>query len=427
MQPTNSASDEKPSLFASFISRIHEDWLTEKRCKLEIKSKDIFSDDFDTTFSNEIRALMYAYGDVRDPNWISVLTMTKHLRNYINTLLIDANKIANMRGDKLLEHQSILFLFRKNKEKLQRLLTYMKIKDYKSTLVKKSFEYNPEISEEGPRVKDCAQFLGEILPPEEVNEIRDQKVINLGSQRRLQRNDYRTQNMSNEEYMEFVERQQCSFLKNGLASFGNWLMQDYVTSLEPTTLSLEIMNFLVRDYIAEVIDEVLLQRDGKRGPLYFSSSSPRHFQSKSPSPSQASPSSRLSSLTERPISKPSDSRRSRISAIVNIYNDSPQALLRSNEDDATILPEEIDSAVDELKAIYSPFTLKERFRTARKETAETNLEPSDETTDRTLTTSNITLQGHEYQALTGGSCKPEFLSTSKTKSKKVDAGGDVTS
>ncbi|KFM61429.1 Transcription initiation protein SPT3-like protein, partial [Stegodyphus mimosarum] len=210
-------------------------------------------------FYEEIRSMMYTFGNCQEPLAQSVYLVEKILRDQMNKLLCKATEAAFTRGGHNISHEDLLFVIRKNRIVVKRLMQYLEIMDMKAVLYRRA-KLNldtayPGQLPRGLRVKVCLAFLDYLDESGALGSVLDEYVDDpVGNERMLRRNRM-TLRMSTEEYMKFSEMLSASFFPGGKAEkFKGWLLKDNVTPLLPTKLAVEIINFLARETVAQIVD-----------------------------------------------------------------------------------------------------------------------------------------------------------------------------
>ncbi|XP_053793685.1 transcription initiation protein SPT3 homolog isoform X1 [Vidua chalybeata] len=252
-----------------------------------------------TSFTLELQSMMFSLGDARRPlhetailvedivhtqlinltpgsvswQWFGLtgLTVCQSLSssypvrgctslNY-QALLQQAAEVSQMRGSRVISAEDLLFLMRKDKKKLRRLLKYMFFRDYKSKIVK-GIEEDDLLEDKfnsnntNKRQKLAQDFLnsidqtGELLAMFEDDEIDDVK------QERMERAERQTRTMDSVQYAEFCESRQLSFSKKA-SKFRDWLDCSSM-EIKPNAVAMEILAYLAYETVAQLVDLALL-------------------------------------------------------------------------------------------------------------------------------------------------------------------------
>ncbi|XP_069879714.1 transcription initiation protein SPT3 homolog isoform X3 [Dipodomys merriami] len=216
------------------------------------------------SFATELQSMMFSLGDARRPLHETAVLVEDVVHTQLVNLLQQAAEVSQLRGARVISAEDLLFLIRKDKKKLRRLLKYMFIRDYKSKIVKGIDE--DDLLEEklsgssntNKRQKIAQDFLtsidqtGELLAMFEDEEIDDVK------QERMERAERQTRIMDSVQYAEFCESRQLSFSKKA-SKFRDWLDCGSM-EIKPNVIAMEILAYLAYETVAQLVDLALLVR-----------------------------------------------------------------------------------------------------------------------------------------------------------------------
>lgn len=273
-----------------------------------------------TNFIPELQGMMFALGDARRPLYETAALVEDIVHTQLIAMLQQACEGAVLRGSRVISVEDILFLMRRDKRKLSRLLKYLQFRDYKSKLIKSMEEEEVPQETDKPaggattpnqrRQRLAQDFLmwmdqtGELLSLAEKQEAID--AVKLERMERLER---QTRTMDQSQYSEFCESRQLSFAKKA-SKFRDWLD---CSSLEvkPNSIAMEILSYLAYETVAQIVDLSLLVKqeiESKNDPVsHVISSSYIYYHShpevkKDPdSPDATPPSTPGSSHTSKPL------------------------------------------------------------------------------------------------------------------------------
>ncbi|XP_044275156.1 transcription initiation protein SPT3 homolog isoform X2 [Varanus komodoensis] len=213
-----------------------------------------------THFTPELQSMMFSLGDARRPLHESAVLVEDIVHTQLINLLQQASEVSQMRGARVISPEDLIFLMRKDKKKLRRLLKYMFFRDYKSKVVKGIEEDDlPEdrlSSTTNKRQKIAQDFLisvdqtGELLALFEDDEIDDVK------QERMERAERQARMMDSAQYAEFCESRQLSFSKKA-SKFRDWLDCSSM-EIKPNAVAMEILAYLAYETVAQLVDLALL-------------------------------------------------------------------------------------------------------------------------------------------------------------------------
>ncbi|XP_052242615.1 transcription initiation protein SPT3 homolog [Dreissena polymorpha] len=172
-------------------------------------------------FISDIQLMMHGMGDCNKPLHESAVLVEEITHQQIITVLHRALEVASLRGTKTLGLEDFLFLMRKDKVKLRRLLRYMHLKDKKAQLHKASSLDEEDATETdikpattGRRRKTCYEFLSSIdqtgelcalFEDEEEDEIKYERCY------QSQRAELTSRCMDPQQYLEFSEARCTNF------------------------------------------------------------------------------------------------------------------------------------------------------------------------------------------------------------------------
>ncbi|XP_054676093.1 transcription initiation protein SPT3 homolog isoform X6 [Grus americana] len=207
-----------------------------------------------TSFTPELQSMMFSLGDARRPLHESAILVEDIVHTQLINLLQQAAEVSQLRGARVISAEDLLFLMRKDKKKLRRLLKYMFFRDYKSKIVK-GIEEDDLLEDKfnsnntNKRQKLAQDFLnsidqtGELLAMFEDDEIDDVK------QERMERAERQTRMMDSVQYAEFCESRQLSFSKKA-SKFRDWLDCSSM-EIKPNAVAMEILAYLAYETVAQ--------------------------------------------------------------------------------------------------------------------------------------------------------------------------------
>ncbi|NXL46172.1 SUPT3 protein, partial [Podilymbus podiceps] len=203
----------------------------------------------------------FSLGDARRPLHETAILVEDIVHTQLINLLQQAAEVSQLRGARVISAEDLLFLMRKDKKKLRRLLKYMFFRDYKSKIVKgieedDLLEDKFNTNNTNKRQKLAQDFLnsidqtGELLAMFEDDEIDDVK------QERMERAERQTRMMDSVQYAEFCESRQLSFSKKA-SKFRDWLDCSSM-EIKPNAVAMEILAYLAYETVAQLVDLALL-------------------------------------------------------------------------------------------------------------------------------------------------------------------------
>ncbi|XP_076374021.1 uncharacterized protein LOC143258646 isoform X3 [Tachypleus tridentatus] len=143
-------------------------------------------------FTSEIQTMMHGFGDSRKPLLESAQLIEEIVRQQLNLLLFQSSENASFRGARFIGLEDVLFLLRKDKVKLSRVIKYLNLKDLKHSIIKGSGIEEEELVESAggkekeenkmamakmKRTKLCYDFLSSIDQTEELLSAFDEDIF----------------------------------------------------------------------------------------------------------------------------------------------------------------------------------------------------------------------------------------------------------
>ncbi|KAI9148113.1 Protein SPT3 [Paramyrothecium foliicola] len=226
-------------------------------------------------FKQEIQQMMYVAGETQDPP-VEVLVLIEDIvHQQVVDILRTADNLAHRRGNRLFTNNDIIFQFRHDKDRMDRLRTFLTWKAIRKT-VKDSdekdglmddavIEAEEDESQEDaangkPKVPtvslpwDVESFFSVQLPS---GDDGADVLTNEARIRKLQKNDERTQNMTTEEYVTWSEYRHASFTWRKTKRFREWSGLGIIAEYKPTDDVLDILGFLVSEMVQNITVEAL--------------------------------------------------------------------------------------------------------------------------------------------------------------------------
>uniref|UniRef100_A0A8C5N3E9 Transcription initiation protein SPT3 homolog n=1 Tax=Gouania willdenowi TaxID=441366 RepID=A0A8C5N3E9_GOUWI len=272
-----------------------------------------------TSFIPEIQSMMFALGDARRPLHETAALVEDIVHTQLITMLHQACEGAALRGSRVISAEDILFLMRRDKRKLVRLLKYLQFRDYKAKVLKSLDEEESPLEDRGaagsnvggvPRRQRLAQdFLTWMDQTGELLSLAERQEVDVVKQERMERLERHTRTMDPAQYSEFCESRQLSFAKKA-SKFRDWLDCSSL-EIKPNSIAMEILSYLAYETVAQIVDLSLLVKQemtAKTNPIsHVISASHIHYNThtevkKDPdSPEATPPSTPSSSQSSKPL------------------------------------------------------------------------------------------------------------------------------
>ncbi|XP_075717060.1 transcription initiation protein SPT3 homolog isoform X3 [Rhinoderma darwinii] len=214
-----------------------------------------------TSFVPELQSMMFSLGDARRPLQESAVLVEDIVHTQLINLLQQAADVSQMRGARVISAEDLLFLMRRDKKKLKRLLKFMVFRDYKSKILKGIEEEDLEEkmsanNNANKRQKLAQDFLNSIDQTGELLALLEDDEVDEVKQERMERAEKQTRNMDSAQYVEFCESRQLSFSKKA-SKFRDWLDCSSL-EIKPNAVAMEILTYLAYETVAQLVDLALL-------------------------------------------------------------------------------------------------------------------------------------------------------------------------
>ncbi|XP_036397962.1 transcription initiation protein SPT3 homolog isoform X2 [Megalops cyprinoides] len=213
-----------------------------------------------TSFIPELQSMMFALGDARRPLHETAALVEDIVHTQLINLLQQAAEVSLLRGARVISAEDILFLMRKDKKKVRRLLKYMQFRDYKSKILKSIDDEDPldsdKYSSSNKRQRLALDFLGSIDQTGEFLALLEEDDMDEVKQERMERLERQTRTMDSAQYSEFCESRQLSFSKKA-SKFREWLDCSSM-EVKPNAVAMEILSYLAYETVAQLVDLALL-------------------------------------------------------------------------------------------------------------------------------------------------------------------------
>ncbi|XP_072413191.1 transcription initiation protein SPT3 homolog isoform X4 [Chiloscyllium punctatum] len=208
-----------------------------------------------TSFVTELQTMMYGFGDARRPLTETAVLVEDIVHSQLINMLHQVAEISQVRGARVIAAEDILFLMRKDKRKLRRLLRHMSLRDFKSKIIKgvedeDVIEADKSSSSINKRQKLYQEFLSSIDQTGELLGLLEEDDADEVKQERLERAERQTRMMDSSQYAEYCESRQLSFAKKP-TKFKDWLDCSSM-EVKPNPVALEIMAYLAQETVAQI-------------------------------------------------------------------------------------------------------------------------------------------------------------------------------
>lgn len=234
--------------------------------------------------------MMHGFGDCRRPLLASARLVEDIVKQQMRLLFHQAAGVASLRGSKCVGVEDVLFLMRKDKAKLGRLIRYLECKSLQGYVFSKlpmdeddapsaallspeageepsslSVDLNPTESPRFKRTKVCRDFIASIDQTGELASVFTDPTLDDVKQERDARAEARTRCMDQAQYIEYASARASSFCrKNKVGRFREWLMKDIQSESRLSHSVLEVFNYMAYETVAQIVDLALLIKKERR-------------------------------------------------------------------------------------------------------------------------------------------------------------------
>lgn len=217
--------------------------------------------------------MMHAFGDSNQPLPESAKLIESIVHEQLGALIEKAGEVAQMRESPAIGAEDILFLLRKDKSKLVRLINHLYVKDIKSSITDGNSNsadirmLDVTRSQQSRRVKICYDYLSQLDEFGEYKKVFNQALFDEIKNQRLRRMDSLTRNMSHLDYVIFTKARQVSFMsKVKPDKFSEWLLSSRPDT-KISVFAFEMIQYLAHETVAQIIDlSLLVKQDAEREP-----------------------------------------------------------------------------------------------------------------------------------------------------------------
>lgn len=217
--------------------------------------------------------MMHAFGDCSQPLPESACLIESIVHEQLDALIEKAAEVARLRDSPSIGAEDILFLLRKDKSKLVRLINHLYVKDIKSSINDGTSNpselrmYDVTRTQQSRRVKICYDYLSQLDEFNEYKKVFNQALFDEIKNQRLRRIDSITRNMSQLEYVVFTKARQVSFMSRVKPDkFSEWLLGDK-THMKISVFAFEMIQYLAHETVAQIVDmSLLVKQDAERDP-----------------------------------------------------------------------------------------------------------------------------------------------------------------
>ncbi|XP_017886441.1 transcription initiation protein SPT3 homolog [Ceratina calcarata] len=216
-------------------------------------------------YTAEIRQMMHGFGDSSEPLIESAKIIEEVVLQQMRTIIKKACEVSEMRGNSrksiCITSEDLIFLLRKDKIKLQRLLKYLDLKEFKSSIHKTIDNEIPEeiVQNKNERLKmkgPLQSFLNLIDSTGEL--LENASTIDEVKQQRCIRAEIVTRSMDEARYLKFSKARNASFANKNRHKFSDWIAPESDITISKQAYT--ILGYLAYEAVAQIVDFALLVR-----------------------------------------------------------------------------------------------------------------------------------------------------------------------
>ncbi|ELU09308.1 hypothetical protein CAPTEDRAFT_221143 [Capitella teleta] len=211
----------------------------------------------------------HGLGDCRKPLATSAALIEEIVYRHLQRVLYQAEEAARLRHARFIGLEEFIFILRRNKVKLKRLLRFLEYQDVRSMSLKAmEDEEVTEPGTAGKRKRSCRRFLSTIDQTGELLTLLKDDGVDDIKQDRLLRAEMQTRCMDPQQYKEFCTARQASFTpKYRSQKFKEWLFTDLNLEIRPNQHGVEILSYLAYECTAQIVDMALLVRQDMKAEV----------------------------------------------------------------------------------------------------------------------------------------------------------------
>ncbi|KAF6821868.1 spt3 [Colletotrichum musicola] len=226
-------------------------------------------------FKQEIQQMMYIAGETQDPSTQTVKLIEDILLDQVVHMLKTANDLALRRGSRVFSNNDLIFQFRHDTARVDRLRTFLAWKAIRRTVKdaddKDTFadeDIDAPAPEESPLSAPAgkAKFptvslpwdVSSFFPEHPLDADDDETGSSAAALEKLRRNDERTRDMSVAEYATWSEYRHASLTYRKAKRFREWCGLGVVAENRPGDDVMDILGFLTAEMVQGLTAEALV-------------------------------------------------------------------------------------------------------------------------------------------------------------------------
>lgn len=217
-------------------------------------------------YITEIRQMMHGFGDCSEPLIESAKIIEDVVLHQMRAIVKKACEVAERRGtlkkSNIVTAEDFIFLLRKDKIKLQRLMKYLELKQFKANVNKVLKNDTPEKIVDDEQLQNGKlkglyhEFLSTIDNTGEL--LESTSIIDEIKLNRCIRAEMMTRSMDEARYIKFSNARNASFANKHRHKFNDWICTD--GDITVSKQGLVVLGYLAYETVAQIIDLAFLVR-----------------------------------------------------------------------------------------------------------------------------------------------------------------------
>ena len=212
--------------------------------------------------------MMFAFGDSRRPNIETAKIVESVVLAQVTEIVHEAVKASHLRGFKMVQLESIVFLMRGSPLKIQRLIRYLSAKEMAKRATKVS---DGEVQESRKKtyMGRCKEFIESIDDTGTLLAACNEQYFDEFYLERLLMNDKITKSMDEKRYEEYCKARVVGFRGSYSVKFQAALEELYNSlDIKVEKIAQEVISYLAYETLGQLVGMCLmLRRDSLRDPV----------------------------------------------------------------------------------------------------------------------------------------------------------------
>ena len=217
---------------------------------------------------SDTQHMMFAFGDSRRPNIETAKIVESFVLAQVTEIVHETVKASHLRGFKMIQLESIVFLMRGSPLKIQRLIRYLSAKEIAKRATKVS-DGEVEENKKKTLMTRCKEFIESIDDTGTLLAACNEQYFDEFYHERLLKNDRITKSMDAKKYEEFCKARVVGFRGSYSVKFQAALEELYGSlDLKVEKIAQEVIAYLAYETLGQLVGMCLvLRRDAIRDPV----------------------------------------------------------------------------------------------------------------------------------------------------------------